>query len=126
VDVALRLVLAIGLLGTHTPICKIAVARSLGSTFTPAPLVPHIPTPVCKKSCCPDSSSPVKSDHRQPAKPDCPKKGDCPFCSAPPAVVSHSDHDVAANLGPTGHLIARSQTFADEVFHPRLDRPPRA
>lgn len=126
----MRLLLVICLLGAHTPVCKVAAANSLVPTRTQAPQVPSSPSPKCKKGCCaaecPTTPGAPTPDRGSPAKPGCPKNCLSPLCSVPPALVSSPDLGIVADLGPTGHCIAQSQTSAADVFRCRLDRPPRA
>lgn len=126
---AVRLLLVICLLGAHTPVCKVAAVSSLVTHRTSPSQVPTDPAPKCKKGCCPAAcpttpSSP-KPDRETPAKPSCPKNCLSPLCSVPPALVSFPEL-VVEDLGPTGHVVAESQTSAADVFRCPLDRPPRA
>lgn len=128
VNVAVKLLLSICLLAAHTPVCKVAAAQSLAPSRIQPPQTPNSPTPKCKKGCCPAEcpNSPLtpKPERGSPAKPECPKNCLSPLCAVPPAIVSSPDL-VVADLPLTGELIATPQTSAADVFHCRLDRPPR-
>jgi len=109
----LKLLLALGLLLAHAPVCKLVGARTV-SHATPT-------SPPCCKKC---KSKPAKPD--RPAKPICPQNCPCPLCSAPTAALIVIGPVAELDLSIVSRLPLPSQLSPPDGFHFLLDRPPRA
>jgi hypothetical protein len=125
VTVAVRLLLVVGLLTAHVPVCKVTAAvRS-----APTTIKPPLPVPKCNKGCCAGAAKPApnapKRDDGKPSKPTCPPDCPCPLCS-PPSVLVPAACEVVTDLGTSEELPVGFTVSHAEVFHTPLDRPPRA
>jgi hypothetical protein len=111
----LKLLLAVGLLLAHAPVCKLDAARAV-SQLPDAAAKP----PCCQK--CKAKPAPPKPD--KPTKPTCPP--DCQLCSAPTAALTVTAPETGLDLSVVDRLPATSPPAVPDGFHSLLDRPPRA
>ena len=120
--VAVRIVLAFGLLLAHTPLCKVAALSPRTPADSPRT---SDPLPCCAKCAKkPDASHTKPTAPRPPAKPACPA-GSSALCSAPAAVVPEAAGvtDIAAPL--VAELAEGARVLTTAGFYSLLDRPPR-
>ena len=119
--VAVRIVLALGLLLAHTPVCKVAALSP--RTQPDSPRAAELP-PCCGK--CAKKADTQTPKPRPPAKPACPTGTECPLCGAPAAVVVPAAVGMTHFAAPTIARLAESaRVLAAAGFHTLLDRPPR-
>ena len=118
--VAVRIVLALGLLLAHTPVCKVAAL----SPRTPPDSTRATGLPPCCGKCA-KKADPQAPKPRPPAKPACPTGTECPLCGAPAAVVPAAVGMTHFAAPAVARRAESARVLAAAGFHTLLDRPPR-
>jgi hypothetical protein len=130
VRVLLRLVLVVGLLSAHVPMCKLALAQSHTAAQINATHEPTAGNTKCKKGCCPaETKRPFpdtpKHDPGTPGKPTCPDNCPCPLCTPSPVTVGEPACEFTHDFESSEPLTVPSRQLPGKVSHSPLDRPPR-
>lgn len=123
-----RLLLVVGLLIAHSPVCKITAAHAMATSLPHLAHAKESPGPRCKKSCCQgkqQSPQPKQPTPDKPPKPDCPNNGPCPLCGPLPGLVALSNPAIPTDLLLVDDLLIASHVLIADGFHMLLDRPPR-
>jgi hypothetical protein len=122
VAVLVRIVLALGFLLAHTPVCKVVLL----SPRTQADSSRPCERPPCCAKCVKqvDPSHTESPKPRTPAKPLCPTGTECVLCGAS-AVILATVGVTELPVPAVGRLAEFGRVLSTAGFHTLLDRPPR-
>jgi hypothetical protein len=122
-----RLLLVVGLLTSHLPVCKVVAVPPRQTIPASTAHETACCCAKCKKSPATDKTPrPTPADRDAPQKPTGPANCPCPLCApAQPALLATSDAELVSDLRAGGDLLLVSHIWPTDGYRCPLDRPPR-